>query len=96
MQIVKRQALTANLKTKGDQLGTDKLKTVSDDLNKLSDLVKNAVVKQAAFNTKFDEIETKIPDVRKVVNTESANISPQDVLRTSPFNIPSTSPKDPI
>ena len=88
--------MTANLKTKGDQLGTDKLKTVSDDLNKLSDLVKNAVVKQAAFNTKFDEIETKIPDVSKLVNTESANISPQDVFRTSPFNIPSTSPKDPI
>ena len=88
--------MTANLKTKGDQLGTDKLKTVSDDLNKLSDLVKNAVVKQAAFNTKFDEIETKIPDVSKLVNTESANISPQDAFRKSPFNIPSTSPKDPI
>ena len=51
----------ANLKTELDKIDTDKLKTVSDDLAKLSNVVKNDVVKKTDYNTlknKFDAIDT--------------------------------------
>ena len=40
----------ANLKTKVDKLGTDKLKTVPVDLSELSNVVKNEVVKKTEYN----------------------------------------------
>ena len=45
-----------NLKTKVDYLNVGKLKTVSVDFKKLSDVVANEVVK----NTKFNTLETKV------------------------------------
>ena len=51
----------AALKTEVDKIDTDKLKTVPDDLAKLSDVVKNDVVKKTTYNTlrnKFDAIDT--------------------------------------
>ena len=45
-----------NLKTKVDDLSVDKLKTVPVDLNKLSNVVDNEVVK----NTKFNTLKTKV------------------------------------
>ena len=51
----------ANLKTEVDKIDTDKLKTVPDDLAKLSNVVKNDVVKKTAYNTlktKVDAIDT--------------------------------------
>ena len=45
-----------NLKTKVDDLNVGKLKTVSVDFKKLSDVVANEVVK----NTKFNTLETKV------------------------------------
>ena len=41
-----------NLKTKLDNLDVDKLKSVPIDLKKISDVVKNEVVKNTEFNTK--------------------------------------------
>ena len=52
--------LTA-LKTEVDKIDTDKLKTVPDDLAKLSNVVKTEVVKKTAYNTlknKVDAIDT--------------------------------------
>ena len=49
------------LKTEVDKIDTDKLKTVPDDLAKLSNVVKNDVVKKAEYNalkTKADGIDT--------------------------------------
>ena len=40
-----------NLKTEVDKIVTDKLKTVPDDLAKLSNVVKNDVVKKTEYNT---------------------------------------------
>ena len=40
----------AALKTEVDKIDVDKLKTVSDDLAKLSNVVKNEVVKKADFS----------------------------------------------
>ena len=53
----------ANLKTEVDKIDTDKLKTVPDDLAKLSNVVKNDVVKKADYNTlknKVDAIDTSV------------------------------------
>ena len=51
----------AALKTEVDNIDTDKLKTVPDDLAKLSNVVKNDVVKKTEYNTlrnKVDAIDT--------------------------------------
>ena len=51
----------ANLKTKVDKLDIDKLKPVPTDLSKLSNVVKNDVVKKADYNklvTKVGNIDT--------------------------------------
>ena len=51
----------AALKTEVDKIDTDKLKTVPDDLAKLSNFVKNDVVKKTDYNTlktKVDGIDT--------------------------------------
>ena len=51
----------ANLKTEVDKIDPDKLKTVPDDLAKLSNVAKNDVVKKTDYNTlknKVDAIDT--------------------------------------
>ena len=51
----------AALKTEVDKIDTDKLKTVPDDLAKLSNVVRNVVVKKTDYNTlksKVDGIDT--------------------------------------
>ena len=52
----------ASLKTEADKIDADKLKTVPADLAKLSNVVKNDVVKKTEYNslkTKVDSIDTK-------------------------------------
>ena len=46
----------AALKTEVDKIDTDKLKTVPADLSKLSNVVKNDVVKKTGYNTKVTSI----------------------------------------
>ena len=51
----------ANLKTEVDKIDTDKLKTVPVDLSKLSNVVKNEVIKKDEYNKlvhKVNNIET--------------------------------------
>ena len=64
----------ASLKTKVDKLNVDKLVPVPNDLAKLSNVVKNDVVKKTEDNklvTKLDNIDTtnfvKKPNMKKVV-----------------------------
>ena len=52
-----------NLKKKVNDLDVDKLKTVSVDLKKLSNMVDNEVVK----NTKFNTLKTKVINLEKKV-----------------------------
>ena len=49
----------ASLKTEVDKLDTDKLKTVPVDLSKLSNVVKNEVVKK----TVYDKLATKVNNI---------------------------------
>ena len=53
----------ANLKTAVDKLDIDKLEPVPVDLIKLSDVVKNDVIKKTDYNAKITEIENKTPDI---------------------------------
>ena len=66
----------AALKTEVDKIDTDKLKTVPDDLAKLSNVVKNEVVKKTdfsadiyvtrtKFNTDTNALDNKIDKVEK-------------------------------
>ena len=53
----------ANLKTEVGKLDIDKLVPVPVDLSKLSDVVKNDVIKKTDYNAKITEIENKIPNI---------------------------------
>ena len=53
----------ADLKGEVDKSDIDKLVSVPVDLSKLSDVVKNDVVKKTDYNAKIAEIENKIPDI---------------------------------
>ena len=46
----------ANLKTEVDKIDTDKLKTVPVDLSKLSNVVKNEVIKKAEYNKLVNQV----------------------------------------
>ena len=69
----------AALKTEVDKIHTDKLKTVPNDLAKLSNVVKNDVVKKTGYNTKISNIETQITLVNKNALDNLADIK---VLKT--------------
>ena len=63
---------SSNLKRKADKLDVDKLVPVPVDLSKLSDLVKNDVLKKGICNAKIKNIEDKIPDITNMAaNTKS-------------------------
>ena len=51
---------SAALKTEVDKIDSDKLKTVPNDLAKLTNVVKNEVVKKTDYNIKISDIETQI------------------------------------
>ena len=65
----------AALKTEVDKIDTDKLKAVPDDLAKLSNVVKNDVVKKTDYNTKVSSIEMQIAGVTKNTSDNLADIN---------------------
>ena len=72
-----------NVKTEVDKLDIDKLVPVPVDLSKLSDVVKNDVIKKTDYNSKITEIEGKIPDI--------GNLATKTALTTAENKIPDTS-----
>ena len=75
----------AALKTEVDKIDTDKLKTVPADLAKLSNVVKNDVVKKTDYNTKVTSLENQIADVTKNTLDNSADITKLKAVDTSNF-----------
>ena len=63
----------SNFKSKVDKLDVDKLVSVSVDLSKLSDVVRNDVVKEDVFNAKVKHIEDKIPDITNLASSTTLN-----------------------
>ena len=61
------------MKSKVDKLDIDKLVPVPVDLSKLSDVVKNRVVKKDVYNAKIKNVEDKIPDITNLANTTTLN-----------------------
>ena len=59
----------SNLKGKVDKLDVDKLIPVPVGLSKLSDVVKNKVVKKDLYNAKIKNIKGKIPDITNLAIT---------------------------
>ena len=55
----------ASLKAEVDKIDTDKLKTVPADLSKLSNVVRNDVVKKTDYSTKVTSIEAQITRLAK-------------------------------
>ena len=78
----------ATLKTEVDKIDVDKLKTVPDDLAKLSDVVKNEVVKKTDFSadtyvtrTKFSTDTNALDDKIDKVEKKIPNISSLETKR---------------
>ena len=63
-----------NLKSKVNKLDTDKLVPITVDLTKLSDVVKNDVVKKDVYKIKkIKNIENKISDITNLATNASLN-----------------------
>ena len=57
-----------------DKFDADKLVPVLDDLSKLSDIVKNRVIKKDGYNAKMKNIEKdKIPDINNFATNAFLN-----------------------
>ena len=73
------------LKSEVDKIDTDKFKTVPTDLSKLSNVVKNDVVKKTDYNTKVTSIENQIAGVTKNTVDNLADITKLKGVDTSNF-----------
>ena len=63
----------SNLKSKVDKLDVDKSVPIPVDLSKLSNVVKNDVVKKNVYNAKIKNIEDEIPDISNLAINASLN-----------------------
>ena len=75
----------AALKSEVDKIDVDKLKTTPVDLAKLSNVVKNDVVKKTDYNTKVTNIENQIAGVTKNTVDNLADITKLKAVDASNF-----------
>ena len=75
----------ATLKSEVDKIDVDKLKTTPADLAKLSNLVKNELVKKTDYNTEVTSIENQIAGVTKNAVDNLADITKLKAVDTSNF-----------
>ena len=75
----------AALKTEVDKIDVDKLKTTPTDLAKLSNIVKNDVVKKTDYNAKVTSIEGQIAGITKNTIDNLADITKLKAVDTSNF-----------
>ena len=75
----------AALKTEVDKIDIDKLKTTPTDLDRLSNLVKNDVVKKTDYNTKVTSIEAQIAGLTKNTVDNLADITKLKAIDTNSF-----------
>ena len=61
------------MKSKVDKLDVDKLVPVPVDLSKLSDVVKNDVIKKDVYNAKIKNTENTIPDTNNLAATDAVS-----------------------
>ena len=75
----------AALKTEVEKIDVDKLKTTPIDLAKLSNVVKNDVVKKTVYNTKVTSIEAQIAGPTKNTVDNLADITKLKAIDTNSF-----------
>ena len=75
----------AALKTEVDKIDVDKLKTTPTDLVKLSNVVKNDVVKKTDYNAKVTSIEGQIAGLTKNTIDNLADLTKLKAVYTSNF-----------
>ena len=75
----------AALKSEVDKIDVDKLKTAPTDLAKLSNVVKNDVVKKTDYNAKVTNIESQIARVTKNTLDNLADMTKLKAIDTSNF-----------
>ena len=75
----------AALKAEVDKKDVDKLKTTPTDLAKLSNVVKNDVVKKTDYNTKVTSIEAQIAGLTKNTVDNLADITKLKAIDTNSF-----------
>ena len=75
----------AALKSEVDKIDVDKLKTTVIDLAKLSNVVKNNVVKKTDYNSKVTSIESQIVGVTETTLDNLADIAKLKAVDTSKF-----------
>ena len=75
----------AALKSVVDKIDVDKLKTAPTDLAKLSNVVKNDVVKKTDYNTKVTSIENQTAGVTKNTLDNLGDITKLKAVDTSNF-----------
>ena len=80
----------ANLKTEVDKLDVEKFKTVPVDLAKLSNVVKNYLVKKTEYNklvTKVDSIDTTGFVLKTTYDTDKSDLEKKLVMQKKRFLI---------
>ena len=75
----------ASLKTEVDKIYSDKLKTVPADLAKLSNVIKNDVVKKTDYSTKVTSMEAQIAGFTKNTIDNLADITKLKAIDTNSF-----------
>ena len=75
----------AALKTEVDKIDVDKSKTTPTDLTKLSNVVKNHVVKKTDYNTEVTSIETQIARLTKNTVDNLADITKLKAIDATSF-----------
>ena len=75
----------AALKSEVDKIDVNKLKTTPTDLAKLSNVVKNNVVKKTGYNTEVTSIENQIAGVTKNTVDNLADITKLKAVDTNNF-----------
>ena len=75
----------AALKSEVDKIDVDKLNTAPTDLAKLSNVVKNDVVKKTDYNAKVTSIESQIAGVTKNTLDNLADITKLKAIDTNSF-----------
>ena len=75
----------AALKTEVDKIDADKLKTGAVDLAKLSNVVKNEVVKKTDYSAKVTNIESQIAGVTKNTLDNLGDITKLKAIDTNSF-----------
>ena len=80
----------SNLKSKADKSDVDKLVPVPVDWIKLTDAVKNNVVKKGVYNAKIKNIKDKILDIPKFATKTTLNAKVNEVKCEIPTNLATT------